>query len=260
MHNGMTSRDTRYLDFDRTGLPVTALAEDCPAGYISPRHRHPNAQLIHAVRGVMVITTAEGQWIVPPTRGLWMPKDKLHAIRMVGEVCMRTAFIDMSATPSMPRHCAVLTISPLLRELIIAMIDIPTPYNTESRGDRIARLMLDELQQMGSLPLHLPMPADKRLLEICNTLQSNPADNTTAAQWARRLHVDPKTIHRLFLRETGMTFGQWRTQVRLLAALERLAAGDRILDIALGLGYESPSAFATMFRKQFGIAPSRFFN
>lgn len=256
----MAGRDTRYMDFDRTGLPVAALAEDCPAGYVSPRHRHPNAQLIHAVRGVMVITTDQGQWVVPPTRGLWMPRNMLHSIRMIGEVCMRTAYIDISIAPSMPQQCAVLKISPLLRELIIAMIDIPIPYDANDRGGRIARLMIDELQQMGTLPLHLPIPVDKRLLEICNTLYSTPADNTTVTQWARRLHVDPKTIHRLFLRETGMTFGQWRTQVRLLIALERLAAGDRILDIALELGYESPSAFATMFRKQFGIAPSRYFD
>ena len=56
-----------------------------------------------------------------------------------------------------------------------------------------------------------------------------------------------------------MTFGQWRTQARLLMALERLAAGEKIVTVALGLGYDSPSAFATMFKRQFGVAPSRFF-
>ncbi len=251
--------DQRYRDFDCSGMPVAALAEDCPNGYDSPRHQHPSAQLIYAVRGVMVVSTAEGQWIVPPSRGLWMPSDTLHSIRMVGEVKMRTAFIDSTMTSSMPQCCAVLKISSLLRELILALIDIPIPYELDSKGGRMARLHLDEVQGMGTLPLHLSMPNDVRLLQICNTIRTDPGDNTTVAQWATRLHIDAKTIHRHFLRETGLTFGQWRTQARLVFALERLAAGEKVLNIALDLGYESPSAFTTMFKKQFGISPSHFF-
>ena len=255
----MAFHDLRYQRFDRTDLPVTALAEDYSSGWVTPRHQHPNAQLIHAVRGVMVVDTEYGQWIVPPTRGLWIPGGVDHTIRMVGEVKMRTAYINAAAPTELPQCCMVLKISPLLRELIIAAIDMAIPYALDSRAGRLARLLLDEIQQMGALPLHLPMPSDKRLLEICNAISSTPDDNTTATEWARRLHVDPKTIQRLFLRETGMTFGQWRTQARLLLALERLAAGDKVLNVAIDLGYESPSAFATMFKKQFGIAPSQFF-
>ena len=256
----MSFHDGRYRHFDRTALPVTALAEDYPDGYVTPRHRHPNAQLLHAVRGVMVVDTDYGQWVVPPTRGLWMPAGVDHRLRMVGAVMMRTAYINTRAAPGLPTQCVVLDISTLLRELIIAVIGEPIPYVADSRAGRLARLVLDEIRQMEVLPLHLPMPADKRLLAICNAINAAPDDNTTVTEWARHLRVDPKTIQRLFLRETGMTFGQWRTQTRLLLALERLAAGDSVLNIALDLGYQSPSAFATMFKKQFGIAPSRFFD
>lgn len=255
----MPLHDLRYQRFDRTDLPVAALAEDYPNGHLTPRHQHPNAQLIHAVRGVMVVTTDYGQWIVPPTRGLWIPGGIDHSIRMVGQVKMRTAYINTVAAPQFPQRCVVLKISPLLRELIIAVIDVPIPYSIDSRAGRLARLLLDEIQQMGALPLHLPMPSDKRLLEICNAMNSAPHENTTAIEWAQRLHVDPKTLQRLFVRETGMTFGQWRTQARLLLGLERLAAGDKVLNVAIDLGYANPSAFATMFKKQLGIAPSQFF-
>lgn len=230
----MPFHDGRYRQFDRTELPVTALAEDYPNGQITPRHQHPNAQLIHAVQGVMVVETDYGQWVVPPTRGLWIPGGVDHRIRMVGEVMMRTAFINANAAlnisadqGALPQQCVVLKISALLRELIIAVIDVPIPYAEDSRASRLARLVLDEIQQMRVLPLHLPMPSDRRLLEICSAINATPDDNTTATEWARRLHVDPKTIQRLFVRETGMTFGQWRTQARLLLALERLAAGVR---------------------------------
>jgi AraC-like DNA-binding protein/quercetin dioxygenase-like cupin family protein len=248
-----------YMLYDRTEMPVTALAADYLPDHETPRHDHPHIQLIHAVRGVMVVSTRIGQWIVPPTRGLWMPAGVEHSIRMVGKVEMRTAFIRPDAAPHLPTQCAVLGVSPLLRELILAAVEVPLPYELESRHGRLMRLLLDEVQQMPSLPLSLPRPEDPRLQTICETITQTPDDQSTAGDWAERLKVDPKTIHRLFLRETGMTFGQWRQQARLLAAMEHLASGARIVDVALELGYNSPTAFATMFKRQFGVAPSNFF-
>jgi AraC-like DNA-binding protein len=245
--------------FDRLDSPVTALASDYPSGGATPRHQHPTVQLIHAVHGVMVVSTDQGQWVVPPTRGLWMPARTDHWIRMVGNVKMRTAFIQPGAAPDLPTQCTVLGISPLLRELILAAVEIRVPYETHSRDGRLMRLLIDEVIHMPTLPLHLPQPSDPRLRHICDALCQALDDNTTLADWALKVGVDTKTIHRLFVRETGMSFSQWRQQARLLAALEQLAAGARIVDIALELGYASPTAFATMFRRQFGVPPSAYF-
>src|SRR3546814_13856590 len=93
-------------------------------------------------------------------------------------------------------------------------------------------------------------PRDPRLRKCCDRSAAAPDDTTTATQWAQTRHVDAKTIQRLFARETGMSFGQWRQQARLLTGLERLAQGERVLDVALALGYASPGAFATMFKRQ----------
>src|SRR3546814_5105177 len=113
-------------------------------------------------------------------------------------------------------------------------------------------MLLDALRPWPALARHLPQPRDARLRKICDRIAAAPHDNTTATQWAQTLHVDAKTIQRLFARETGMSFGQWRQQARLLTALERLAQGERVLDVALALGYASPGAFATMFQRKFG--------
>ena len=121
------------------------------------------------------------------------------------------------------------------------------------------RLLLDELHALPVLPLYLPQPTDERLQRICSGIAERPDDVSTLADWAATLGIDVKTIQRLFARETGMTFGQWRQQARLLRALERLAVGDKVVDVALALGYDSPSAFATMFKRQFGETPSAFF-
>ncbi len=126
------------------------------------------------------------------------------------------------------------------------------------RDGRLMMLLLDELRQEPALPLHLPQPTEPRLARICRAIVRHPERQDGAADWARALGVDPKTVHRLFLRHTGMTFGRWRQQARLLAAMERLARGERVLEVALDLGYESPSAFAAMFRKAVGEPPSAF--
>lgn len=249
----------RYMDYDRGPMPVAAMAADYPPGHRTARHRHPHAQLIHAVHGVMVVATEHGQWIVPPTRAIWMPADTDHWIRMVGNVRMRTAFIRPDAAPGLPTQCTVLGVSPLLRELILAAIEVPLPYSAETRDGRLMRLLLDEVILLPALPLHLPDPRDPVLRRICEAIVAAPDTATPLSEWAGQLGVDAKTIQRRFARETGMTFGQWRQQARLLAALERLAAGAKIVDVGLELGYQSPSAFAAMFRRQFGMPPSLFF-
>jgi AraC-like DNA-binding protein len=138
-------------------------------------------------------------------------------------------------------------------------MELRQPYVPGTRDGRIMDLILDEVRVLPVLPLHLHMPSDVRLLRICELLQQQLDDRSTMADWARRLAVDVKTIQRLFVKETGMTFGQWRQQARLLRALELLATGEKVIGVALALGYDSPSAFATMFRKQFGQTPSQFF-
>jgi AraC-like DNA-binding protein len=241
------------------GMPVTALAVDYAPHDEIARHRHDVCQLIYGVRGIMVVRTGEGQWIVPATRAVWVPAKVDHSIRMIGRVGMRTLYIRPAAARALPKQCAVVAVSTLLRELILDATTIALPYSRQSRDGRLMRLLLDEIVQMQSLPLHLPFPKDPRLQIIHESIGRQPSDATTAHQWARQLGVDPKTIQRLFVRETGLTFGKWRQQARLLKALELLAKGESIMETALAVGYESPSAFSTMFLRQLGSPPSVYF-
>lgn len=255
----LLSESVNYQRYDRSRLPVMALAADYDDGYETSRHRHPHAQLVYAVQGVMVVRTDAGLWVVPTTRALWLPAGVEHAVRMIGEVHMRTAYVRPDAAPHLPGQIGVLDVSPLLRELILAAVAIELPYMAESRDGRLMRLLLDEIRQRPVLPLDLPYPGDPRLRGLCQAIMAAPDDPATLADWARRVDVDPKTLQRWFKRETGMTFGRWRQQARLLVALQRLGNGSRVLDVALDLGYNSVSAFTHMFRKQFGVPPSTFF-
>ncbi|MET1079650.1 MAG: helix-turn-helix transcriptional regulator [Pseudomonas sp.] len=238
---------------------VSGRATDYPDDWRVEPHSHNKHQLIYAIQGVMVVNAGLNQWTVPPSRGIWMPSGQVHAIRCVGPVKMRSVFVRPDVEQALPGESKAVSISPLLSELIQASITITEPYEPNSREARVMHLILDELNILPTLPLHLPQPADPRIQAICSTLRQEPGDGSTLADWSVRLHLDEKTIQRLFQKGTGMTFGQWRQQARLLLALERIAVGEKIIDVAGQLGYESPSAFTSMFKKQFGMTPSHFF-
>jgi AraC-like DNA-binding protein len=246
-------------DSDAGRIPVIAKSRNLPSGASSPRHAHPmTAQLLYAVEGVMMVSTEAGEWIVPPTRAIWVPCGTEHRSRMLTAVRLRTLHISARVAEDLPKDPCVLAVSPLLRELILAAMDIPPGYSSESRDGRVMALLLDEIHRLPSLPLALPLPASADLREVCERLRETPEDATTVEEWARRLAIDPRTLQRRFARETGLSLARWRRQARLIAALEQLALGRRIIDVALDLGYESPTAFSAMFKRELGSSPSNF--
>lgn len=253
------SLDKFLREIDEGDWAVISSATDYPENWVIPEHSHNKHQLLYAIGGVMVVYSALRQWTVPPNRGFWMPCGQVHSLRCVGTLQMRSVFVRPDSFPNLPAEPKTVTVSPLLSELIKASVSLKPPYPEDSRDARIMHLILDELAILPALPLSLPQPADPRLSPICLALQDEPSDASTVADWSARLGLDQTTIQRLFRKETGMTFGQWRQQARLLLALERIAVGQKIIDVAFELGYESPSAFTSMFKKQFGKTPSHFF-
>ena len=247
------------VEVDEWTWEVGSRATDYPSDWFIEPHSHTKHQLIYAIKGLMIVESGNECWTVPPSRGVWMPCGQVHAIRCVGDVKMRSVFVRIDAATGLPLQSKAISISPLLSELIKASVSLKPPYAEDSRDARIMHLILDELALLPALPLSLPQPADPRINQICLAWQDDPGDASTVADWSERLALDQKTIQRLFRKETGMTFGQWRQQARLLLALERIAVGEKVIDIALELGYESPSAFTSMFKKQFGKTPSHFF-
>jgi AraC-like DNA-binding protein len=239
--------------------PALAIARDYPARYHIARHKHRRAQLVYAEAGVMTVKTATGVWIIPPERAVWMPAGVEHAIDTGSDLAMRSLYIEESAAPHLPKTCCVVRVSPLLRELIGRAVDLPALYDEDGPDGRLMRVILDQLETLPVAPLHLPMPRDARLKRITDALAHDPANAEPLSRWARRAGASPRTLARLFLKETRLTFGAWRQQLRLMKALEMLAARRPVTQVALDLGYASPSAFIVMFRRAFGISPKRYF-
>jgi AraC-like DNA-binding protein len=255
----MAARSTNREDFQVVPRPIGAMAKDFPDGYFIAPHAHPRSQLIHASSGVMRVRTPQGVWVVPPHRAVWVPADIVHDVRTAGAVAMRTLYIVPDAAAALPRECCVVAVSPLLRELILRASAAPLLYDEAGPDGRVMGLILDELRTLPVLPLNLPMPRDPRLGRICRAILDDPASALTLGAWGRQVGASSRTLARLFLQDTGMTFGRWRQQARLLEALSRLAQGQSVTTIALDLGYDSPSAFTFMFRRALGRTPSAYF-
>jgi AraC-like DNA-binding protein len=239
--------------------PIVALAAGYADGARIPRHRHREAQLIAAISGVMTVATREGRFVVPAHRAVWVPPRTEHSIRMTGDVAMRTVYVAPSRAAKLAHRCGVVQVTPLLRELILRAVEFPPRWRRDGVEARIAALILDEIESATVAPLHLPLPSDARALRVTRALAAAPHDSRRLAAFAKAAGASPRTLARLFRRETGLGFRAWRQQLRLQRALERLAAGDAVTTIALELGYESPSAFIAMFKKALGVSPSRYF-
>lgn len=206
----------------------------------------------------MTVMTAEGTWVVPPQQAVWVPARTDHEVKSAGPLAMRSLYIHPDETHGLSLQCCVLTVTPLLRELILKIVSLPNRNPVSPADARLMEVILDQLRELKPAPLHLPMPKDPRLRAVTNRLIRDPGDNRSLAAWSRLTGASSRTLARLFLKETGMSFGNWRQQLRLLSAISHLALEIPVTTVAYDLGYRSPSAFIAMFKRVFGVPPGRY--
>jgi len=239
--------------------PVVLRAADLPAGARYPLHRHSWGQLVYASDGALLVETREGGWLAPPQRAVWTPPQVDHAVQASTRAAFRSLYIARAAAADLPKRVTVLEVEPLLRELIRAVEALPTDYDEGGAAGRLVAVLLDRLRAAAAAPaaLHLPVPKDRRLAGIAAALIADPSDDRPLEAFAAQAGASARTLARLFLRETGLSFGRWRTRRRLLAAVERLSDGAAVTTVAYDLGYESPSAFVAMVKRETGRTPTK---
>jgi AraC-like DNA-binding protein len=236
---------------------VTRRSSYADGHHIKP-HWHARAQFVFAVAGTMRVRTPRRAWIVPPTRALWVPAHTVHEVQMHGVVEMRSLYVDGAAGAGMPATCVVLNVTSLLRELIVRAVALPERYDEAGDDGLLMRLLMAEVRQLSPCALDLPLPESPDLTQLCERIIADLSTRRPCARDAGDLKISSRTLYRRFLRETGITFARWKQQARLLESIRRLAEGAPVTSVAIDLGYESPSAFSTMFRRSLGIAPRAF--
>jgi len=234
---------------------VTAVPSEAQHGALVEAHSHPWVQLLYASEGVMRVRTELGVWIIPPRRALLISPGIVHELTMLSRVNMRALYITPEAAGTLVAGCKVLEVSPLLRELILALSAEAVDYDPDGRGGHLAQLILSELAAMETVPIAVPWPHDRRLQALCTDIMDRPGNARTLEDRAFEAGASARTLIRLFPKETGLHYRQWVQQVHLAHAFEMLARGTSVGAIAATLGYASPSAFTSMFRRLLGKTP-----
>ena len=229
---------------------------DLAGGEWFPPHRHPVHQLVWSRRGVGSVRVGDATWFLPRTLALWIPAGTVHATGAVDPSWNRSPYFRPERCPVAWPEPTVVAVTPLLAALIDHLADDGLATDHRIRAEAV---VFDLLRPLATDALPLPMPADARAARIAAALLADPADDRTLAQWAALTGAGARTLRRLFLAETGLSFGRWRTHARLRAAMPVLAAGQPVAAAARRAGYGTASAFVAAFHRTVGVPPRAYF-
>ena len=249
----------RWTAADEPHLIVRSLAGRFGVGQGTNSHAHPWSQLIYCTAGVMTVRTEAGAWVAPPHWAVWVPAGIFHQIRFAGACSLRTLYLRPNDSPHPPADCAVITVSPLLRELVLRVIDQGMLDGRDPADVAIALLIRGEMTRRDTAAFDLPMPTGEATRRAADRLAAEEGTPLAVADLADHVGLSPRTLERRFLAETGMTVAAWGRQARLLNAMRRLAAGAPVKAVADAAGYATASAFVAAFRSVFGETPGRYF-
>jgi AraC-like DNA-binding protein len=225
----------------------------------TPEHSHPRGQLIALTQGLLIVEAGSERWMFPSQRCAWIPPNWKHAARSVGAAA--GSMVDLS-----PQMCHGLPKTPCMfnsSELLLAIVhrmadwDLRQPLNAAKK--HLIAALRDEIRQPDQQPLRLTIPKEERLARVADALLDDVGDDRTLDAWAHVAGMARRTFMRAFSAQAGMSFGRWRQQARLFAALEMLAQRKSVTEVAIAVGYDSVSAFIEMFRTMLGTTPQRYF-
>ncbi|HAT1569675.1 TPA: helix-turn-helix transcriptional regulator [Kluyvera cryocrescens] len=222
-----------------------------------PLHQHRKGQLILALHGAITCEVENALWMVPPQFAVWVPGEVPHSNRATPQAELCFLFIEPGAA-KMPAHCCTLKISPLVRELILTLAQRDENARLMPETQRLIQVLFDELPQQPEQQLQLPVSTHPKIRLMVEMMEAEPAQWQTLSQWASRFAMSERNLARLVVKETGLNFRRWRHQLQLILALQMLVRGLNVQQVALSLGYDSTTAFITMFRKGLGQTPGRY--
>lgn len=250
--------------------PVYGHAQGLPNRAIGYRHSHAWVQLSYAIQGIIEVSTDTGRFVAPPSYAIWVPAGMPHGVQCSRDTEIRSLYIEPASIALIGTNgdagniedkegkCRVLAVTPLMRELIRRFGDIPVEYDMGGADGRLVAVLLDQIACAPEVGMYLPWPRDGRLRKVCAYLQAHPESQKNLADFGEEFGMSERTLIRLFLQQTGLSFRLWRQRARLLGALPLLEQGLRVTDVALACGYDSMSAFIAAFRDQMGMTPGEF--
>ena len=202
----------------------------------------------------MLVLSEDGGWVVLPQRAVWIPAGVTHQVRMLGSA--RAAPTSSGRARADARACEVVEVSPLLRQLLLAAVDMPAQYDRKGATARWPDCCCTRWTARRRCRC-IPAAARRAAGGVVPGLHGGAGHPLAPQDWAGRLHMSPRSFSRHFREHTGMSYAHG-VSAPAWCWLARLAAGDPVTVIALDFGYQGPAAFSTMFRRVLGAAPSAY--
>jgi len=222
-----------------------------------PWHQHTDHQVVWASSGVANVRIRDGRtWVLPPSIALWLPDGLEHTTGASAQTTMRSPYLRPERCPLRFPEPTVIAVPALLGELITHLCNQDLAPDARQRAEAV---VFDLVKPVSVTTIDIPELTDARLCRIAARLRADPADDRPLAEWGRHVGASARTLARLFLADTGLTFGQWRTRLRLQAALPLLADGMAVNRVAGRVGYATASAFVAAFRRAVGVSPGAYF-
>lgn len=238
--------------------PLTMRAQTILPRHQFPEHAHDWHQLVYAIQGVLTVSTARQTFIISPEQAAWIPTSVMHRVGSLLGAQFRSLWISPVVWTILPDTPAVISVTPLLKALIIEAAALTIDTDPDGYRGRVVALILDQLMRAPQIEAALPWPSTTTLLKLCEALFQDPSDGRDAETWARQLGLSSRTLTRRFEAEVGMPLRSWRRRLKVFRAIELLAAGANVTTAALDLGYSSASAFIFAFREEMGVSPHAF--
>lgn len=254
----MNNKHIDLLDFSELPSPVYFRYADFNSHEYASAHRHPWGTLEYSANGVLHMEIGASRFMSPPQYAVWVPPQIEHSFYSNQPINYRAVCLSPALCRALPQQACTLAISDILKAILkdFAARDVKIPEHEADQ--RLAQVLVDQLQQAPVHECYLPYASSPGLLGILETLQAEPGDNRPLSAWAAQIHVSERTLARQFVRELGMSFGEWRLRLRFLAAIEALGSRRSIQEIAFDMGYSTGSAFIAMFQRQAGCTPEQY--
>lgn len=248
-----------HFQASQPNQPLSIVIHQYDVGMIEPSHHHLCHQLIVVKQGFIRVTTSKGQFAITPQRGIWLTQGIEHRLNILKNTQVLSAFVEPLARADLPNRSQVVTISELLQALLGSAIDIDSHYQADTREAWLVELILDELRQLTALAdFEVPQPTLPEYQAICDKIRQRLSHQWSLADVAQLLAISERTVSRQFTAQTGLSFVEWLRRLRLQHSLELLLQGQSVVDVALAVGYDSPSAFSTAFKQRIGVSPSQY--
>ncbi|WP_137807807.1 helix-turn-helix transcriptional regulator [Pseudomonas sp. G(2018)] len=240
------------FDPDSFDAPVIGIAATL-GDHDSGTHHHRRGQLLFTRQGCTRITLAQQLCLLPPSRAAWIPPGIAHRAVMQHSVDYRSIYLTPTLCANLPQQVCVMEVSPLLRAVLEAIAQADFDINwQQGKYFHLLGLCLSEIRDAALQPMLLPLPSDKRLAPLLACVEQLPPQLQVLQ---KQIGASGRTIGRIFQRETGMSYQQWRQQWRLMRAIELLCTGRNIGYSAFELGFASDSAFIAFFKDMTGTTP-----